>query len=228
MKGGMKCSMNISIVFLGGSRQLSGCDKIVLQLAEGATVQTAIELLKTKYPQLVPHFETVRWACNFEFVAPSHSLREGDEVALVPPVSGGAPRAVLTTETIAAQDVVARVSRSSVGATVVFIGTVRDHARGKRVQHLEYEAYVPMAQLQLEKIADDLSAVHSACEVAIAHRYGHIAIGEISVVIAAAAAHRDEAFVACREAIEKIKVDVPIFKRETTDDGAEFIAWGGG
>jgi molybdopterin synthase catalytic subunit len=115
-----------------------------------------------------------------------------------------------------------------VGATVLFVGTVRDHARGKEVRRLEYEAYVPMCERQLERIAERCGTAHGGAEVAIDHRYGPLDIGDISVVIAAAAPHRAEAFAACRQAIEEIKTDVPIFKRELTTDGDEWVGWGGG
>ncbi len=114
------------------------------------------------------------------------------------------------------------------GATVLFVGTVRDHSQGKAVTGITYEAYLPMAERVLEQVADELSSVEREVSVAILHRHGALKVGELAVVIAAAAPHRDDAFEACRAAIERVKKDVPIWKRETTADGEVWVGWSGG
>lgn len=220
--------MRVKVLFLGGSRGEVGTAEDELELPEGATVADAVQRIIQAYPVLAPRLSACRWARNFEFTEMSAPLADGDELALIPPVAGGAAATDLTEAPIVPERVMARVQAPSVGATVCFVGTVRDHARGKSVQRLEYEAYRPMADRQLERIAQACEADHPGVRMAITHRYGTLEVGEISIVIAAASAHRAAAFDACRQAIERIKVDVPIWKRELTTDGEEWVGWGGG
>jgi molybdopterin synthase catalytic subunit len=221
--------MRISVVYLGGSRSQAGRDRETVELRAGATVGDVAAWVASERPALAPLLESVRWAVNFEFAGLDERLSDGDEVGLLPPVAGGAPRAEITTEPIDPSRVIARVAHPDAGATVVFVGTVRRHARGKRVAQIAYEAYEPMAQRQLERIATACGdGDGGGVEVAITHRHGTLFVGEASVVIAASAAHREEAFAACREALEQIKADVPIWKREGTEEGEVWVGWGGG
>jgi molybdopterin synthase catalytic subunit len=152
-------------------------------------------------------------------------LSNGVEVAIIPPVSGGSEekRFVVSDRVIDPRRVEQLVIDDASGALVTFAGTVRDHARGKKVTALEYEAYPPAAEKMLEQIGDEIFERWGVRTVAIEHRYGLLQIGEISVVIAVSSAHREVAFDACRYAIERIKVLVPIWKREIYDDGAVWI-----
>lgn len=220
--------IEITVVYMGGSRSQSGCERESLKLAGGATVAQAAEQVVQRHPALSPYLPSVRWAKNYEFAAADDTLQDGDELALLPPVAGGTPRTRLTTEPIDAGALVHELSLPSVGATVLFVGTVRNHSRNQAVTRLEYEAYGPMAERQLERIAADCCQDHGGVELAIVHRFGRLEVGEVSVAIAAAAPHRDAAFAACRQAIERIKEDVPIWKREIAADGDAWVGWGGG
>ena len=122
----------------------------------------------------------------------------------------------------------AQVAGSAIGATLLFVGSVRDQARGKEVQRLEYEAYNPMAERQLERILGDVEREVGEVQLSVVHRHGVLQVGDIAVVIAASSPHRAEAFEACRAVIERIKVDVPIWKKEISSDGDEWVGWGGG
>ena len=220
--------MDIQAAYLGGARGQTGCAQETLCIPEGSKVADAIAIICERHPALKAHLETARWALNYEFVDSNTPLNPGDELALIPPVQGGAPRVLVTQKPLDLQSAVQSVVNETMGATVLFLGTVRNHNRGKEVQSLHYEAYVPMVEKQLEKIIDKIETKIEGTRLFIAHRYGDLGIGDISVLIAAASAHRAPAFDAAREAIEQIKVDVPIFKQEKTADGETWIGWGGG
>lgn len=220
--------MIVTVLFLGGSRIQAGCRETQLELPGGSTLGDLAQRVAKDFEALAPHLPQVRWAHNFEFAPPSTPLKDGDEVAVIPPVAGGAPSAAVTKDPIDVQAVVRDLAEPSVGATVFFVGTVRDHARGKSVQRLEYEAYEPMAARQLQRIATRCEEEHPDTRVQIIHRHGTLEVGDVAVVIGAASAHREQAFAACRQAIEHIKVDVPIWKKELTTDGEEWVGWGGG
>lgn len=220
--------MRITVVYLGGSRTQAGCDREAIDVEKGTTVADVAALVGKRHPQLAPLLESVRWARNYEFAASTESLSDGDEIALLPPVAGGASRVELTEDRLDPAAIIERVASPEVGATVIFVGTVRNHARGKSVSRIEYEAYQPMAERQLERIAEACCADRPSCDVSIAHRHGDLPVGEISVVITATAPHRSDAFDACRDALERIKVDVPIWKKEHAVDGETWVGWGGG
>lgn len=221
-------NVEITVVFLGGSRGDAGVSQQTLTLSPNATVADAAKKIAEQFPKLAPKLPSVRWARNFEFANLDETLVEGDELGLLPPVCGGAPRARLTRDPIDPAALLNEVSSDNSGATVLFTGTVRRHSHGRIVDRIEYEAYEPMAQRQLERIAERVCTENNANDVVIAHRHGTIVVGEVSVAIAAAATHRNEAFLACRAAIEAIKHDVPIWKREITDAGEIWESWGGG
>ena len=220
--------MNITVIYLGGSRSQSGTKSEIIQLQEGDSLSVAIDYISTAHPALVPYLSSVRWAINHEFATPQSSLSDGDEIALIPPVQGGSPRVLVTEDALDPTIALRAVASDDVGASILFVGTVRNHSRGKDVTKLEYEAYVPMVEKQLERIIGELEHEIEGARLFIAHRYGKLNVGDISIVIAAASAHRDEAYRASRAAIERIKVDVPIFKKELTTDGDTWVGWGGG
>jgi len=132
----------------------------------------------------------------------------------------------LTTERLRLDDVIAEVGSDETGGIVTFTGTVRSQSRGKTIVRLEYEAYEPMAEKKLDEIVRAVEAEVPGARVAVRHRLGTLVVGETAVVIAAAAPHRAEAFTACREVIERLKKDVPIFKKEIADDGEEWVGLG--
>jgi molybdopterin synthase catalytic subunit len=164
------------------------------------------------------------YAVNRQYTDPDRELSDGDEVALIPPVSGGSFR--LFDEPLDLDAAVAEVARDDAGAIATFVGTVRRHSRGRTVLHLDYEAYEEMAETVMAGIAEELERRHELSAVAIHHRVGRVEIGEASVVIAISAPHRAAALDACHEAIDTLKETVPLWKKEVYEGGEEWIGRG--
>lgn len=204
-------------------RDLSA-DRTQLLLNDGATIEDAWAELARRYPALTPHRPFVRAARNGAYAAWEEPLVEEDEVAFLPPVSGGggATRIGISEGPIDEAALVAGLAGDADGAVVSFVGRARNHADdGREVLELEYEAYGPMAERVLAEIASEAADRWDA-SVGIVHRIGRVPIGEASVVIVSAAAHRDAAYQASRYAIEAIKERLPIWKRERFSDGSEW------
>jgi MoaE-MoaD fusion protein len=168
--------------------------------------------------------EGLLYAVNRQYAERTQDLRDGDEVALIPPVSGGAFR--ITEEPLSLEAVVAEVADERAGGIATFSGTVRRQSRGREVSHLEYEAYAEMAEEVMTKLAADLESRYDLCAVAIHHRVGRVEIGEASVVIAVSAPHRQDALAACKDAIDTLKETVPLWKKEVYEGGEEWIGRG--
>ncbi len=164
------------------------------------------------------------YAVNKEYAEKTTELADGDVVALIPPVSGGA--FVLTEDPVSLDAVVGEVASEEAGAIATFSGTARKHSRGRVVSYLDYEGYEGMAEEMMEKLAGDLKERYEVQEIAIHHRVGRVQLGEPSVVIAVSAAHRADALAACKDAIDILKVDVPLWKKEVYEGGEEWIGRG--
>ncbi len=199
-----------------------------LDLPDGATVEDLLDLCEVLAPEQSIPWSSIAVAVNREYAPATRPLAEGDEVALLPPVSGGsaesAPPAsshiALTSDPISAAAIAQPLRRGDDGALVVFEGTVRNQTRGRRTLYLLYEAYPEMALARMKQLAADALKTYPIRDVAIVHRLGRLEIGESSVVIAVASAHRAAAFDACRWLIDTLKQTVPIWKKEFFEDGA--------
>jgi molybdopterin synthase catalytic subunit/molybdopterin converting factor small subunit len=173
---------------------------------------------------LGPEPDGLLYAVNKEYVERGHELADGDEVAVIPPVSGGSFR--LSADTLSLDAVVDEVRTDRAGAIATFVGTTRVYSRGRAVEHLDYEAYEGMAEQVMARIATELKDRYDVCEIAIHHRTGRVDIGDASVVIAVSAPHRQDAFAACREAIDTLKQQVPLWKKEVYEGGEEWVGRG--
>jgi molybdopterin synthase catalytic subunit len=206
-------------------REQLGKSKESIELADGSTVADALTIALAPSPRLRDAESKLMVMVDQRYQPRDYVLSDGVEVAIIPPVSGGdeGSRFRVTEDVLDPRAVEALVIDDAAGALVTFAGTVRNNARGKAVTALEYEAYPPAAEKMLAQIGEEIQERWGIDSVAIHHRYGLLQIGETSVVIAVSSPHRDAAFEACRHAIERIKVIVPIWKREIYADGAVWI-----
>lgn len=219
--------MNITIRYFARYREVAGKSSESFDLAEGTTVSQAGQALVARYPDLAEVLPRSIFAVNRQYVPAETPLSEGDELAFVPPMAGGAdpmqPVIRMTREPLDREAIIASVAHPEAGGIVTFEGVVRNHARGKQIRYLEYDAYPEMAERQMGEIAAEVARRWPESALAIVHRIGPLAIGEASVVIVAACPHRAEAFEACRYAIDTLKADVPIWKKEIYEDGEAWV-----
>lgn len=224
--------MQVRVLFFGVLKDLVGRGSEALTLHEQATARDVIQHYEQRFSSLKGTFGSIAISINQQYAQPGDRLRAGDEVALLPPVSGGAISASdLTRATEPAHVAIVhhqidtaaaleKVKQPEDGAVVVFEGIVRNHSRGRRTLFLEYEAYEPMALKEMESLAEQAHSRFQVRDVAIIHRLGRLKIGETSVLIVVASAHRAAAFEACRWIIDTLKRTVPIWKKEHFEDGA--------
>lgn len=217
--------MRVTILYFAAARERAGVSTEALDLPDGATAAQALAAVCALHPALQAVAGKLRLAVDQDFAQPDRKLRDGCEVALIPPVSGGAGGHRVGPEPIAVEAPLREVEGTDCGAVVSFTGTVRASNHGKAVVRLEYEAYPEMALRVFEQISAQARERWGA-RLAIHHRTGTLRPGEVSVVIAAAAAHRGDAFDACRHAIEALKKDAPIWKQEFYPDGSSWVGLG--
>ena len=228
--------MKITLRLFGSLREAVGESNLQVELSDGALVADVRSWLAERCPLVEKLGDRLAASVNLEIADQQDVLEDGDEVAFLPPVAGGdgssdtsdtsdAPvkRCTISDQALDENEVARRVEGPDAGGVVSFIGRVRNHARGQSIEHLEYEAYPAMAELEMEKIADQAAKTWPGTRVAIAHRVGRLEVGDAAVVVVAASAHRGEAFEACRFAIDTLKVTVPIWKREVATDGAYWV-----
>ncbi|HEU0032930.1 MAG TPA: molybdopterin converting factor subunit 1 [Kofleriaceae bacterium] len=222
--------MRITVLYFAVFRERLGRSEEIVELPDGKRVQDAIAELAAKHPAIAALHGKFRVAVNEEMTDDDQLLHDGDELALIPPVAGGVDRVDrhvrLLDEPLSLDRCVAAVSGAGMGGIVTFTGTVRRHSRGTIVERLEYEAYGTMAVREMTRLCDEIEAEIAGTRLAVEHRVGTLAIGDIAVVIAAAAPHRAEAFTACRAMIDRLKDRVPIWKKEIGEDGAEWVGLG--
>jgi molybdopterin synthase catalytic subunit len=208
-------------------RELAGTDTASVELPAGSNVADVFDAVAKLYPGLASDRNSLRVALNQEFVDWDKPVADGDEVAFIPPVSGGAHGAgvlfELTARPLDARRMETAVAHKGAGAICTFTGVVRDSSRGRSVTHLEYEAYAEMATAQMRKIADEIAEQWPEARVAMAHRTGRLEIGEPSVVVSVSTPHRAEAIAACKWGIDRLKETVPIWKKEHANDGTYWI-----
>lgn len=216
--------MPLTLLYFAAAREAAGTSREALDASPG-TVADLRRALVERHPGLARVLPRCRIAVNQEMVGDADAVPAGAEVAVIPPVSGGAPTCRVVEQPLSLGEAVERVRSPARGAVVTFQGDVRGETKGRRVTHLEYEAYLPMAERSLAHIAGQIEAEHGAA-VAIIHRVGTLRPGEAAVVIACAAPHRTPAFRACEAAIERLKREVPIWKREVFDDGSVWVGLG--
>jgi len=231
----MTAQTTIKVLFFGAARDATGAEEISFELPDSSTVATAREVIIGKYPALARFGKSLLLAVNQEYAEPHRQIRDGDELAIFPPVSGGdevAQTSVcdssqdffeLTTDPIDVGAVARRVVLAQCGATVTLDGYAREWTSGRRTLYLVYEAYSPMALSQLKKLGAQAHDRFDIAHIGIVHRTGRLEIGETSVVISVSAPHRRAAFEACEWAIRELKRTVPIWKKEVFEDGEIWV-----
>jgi MoaE-MoaD fusion protein len=212
--------MRVRVLFFGMLKDLAGSSSDSLELPEGAAVRDVLEHYKKSIPGFGKSLSSLAVAVNQQYAEVETKLKPDDEVALLPPVSGGSGRALIVRDPIDRQSVLERIKRGEDGSAVVFEGVVRNQTHGRKTLYLDYEAYEEMALRQMEGLAEQALKQFQVREVVLVHRLGRLEIGETSVLIVVASAHRAASFDACRWLIDTLKRTVAIWKKEYFEDGA--------
>lgn len=213
--------MKVKVLFFGLTRDLTGLEQEEVEIPEGVSLGDLRRQYEGRFPRLREISRSLIASLNQEIAQPAEVLRDQDEVAFLPPVSGGAGDDVcqITREVIQTSHLAGYLKSDPDGAVVVFEGIVRNHSQGRRTLYLEYEAYEPMALRTMREIGEETHRNFPIDRIAMVHRVGRLEIGETSVAIVVASPHRKEAFEACRYAIDRLKQIVPIWKKEHFEDG---------
>jgi molybdopterin synthase catalytic subunit len=219
--------MKVQVRLFARYREAAGRDRVELELPDGGTAEAAWDAVSRRFPVLGPYRPFTLFAVSNDYVGADHRLREGDELSLFPPVSGGAPDTDsihVTTEPLSKGAMMDAVSDPAAGAVVLFSGVVRDQTGGRRVKFLEYEAHVPMAEAKMREIAVAMrQRWPDLIRIAMVHRIGRLEIGESSVMITVSSPHRRQAFEAGQFAIDTLKETVPVWKKEYFEDGEIWV-----
>ncbi len=219
----------ITIKLFATLRERARASHLTREMPDGASVGELWQRLKEEFPDLAGYRDSVRFAVNQEYVEADFRPRAGDEVAFIPPVSGGSDAPAwlgpirIVRERVDIEALEHAVGDPTAGAICTFIGTTRENNAGRKVIRLEYEAYEPMALSEMRKLAEEAGRRWPIVRIAITHRVGLVEIGETSVAIAVSSAHRAEAFEACRFAIDRLKEIVPIWKKEHFEGGEVWV-----
>lgn len=227
--------MKIEVLFFGMAKEIAGGPSATAEMPNGATVQALFDHFAGQFPALKDMSRSIVLAVNRKFVPRAHLLADGDEVAFMPPVSGGTGPWTemiedpaghffsITHERIDAAALQAKLVQGRDGAVVIFDGVVRDNSKGRRTLYLEYEAYEPMAVEVMAGIGRELAAAHEISRIGIVHRTGRLEIGESSIAVVVASPHRKAAFEACAEAMDRVKRLVPVWKKEYFEGGEVWV-----
>ena len=223
--------MRVRVRLFARYREALGRERLEIDLPEGGTVESAWSAIADRHPELAPYRPFTLFAVGHDYVAADHRLRPDDELCLFPPVSGGADADIyrVVAELLSPDAIAAAVDEPGAGGIVIFSGVVRNETGGRPVKFLEYEAHAPMAEVKMREIGETVRGRWPDVKrVAMLHRVGRLEIGEASVLIAVAAAHRGDAFEACRYAIDTLKQTVPVWKKEHFEDGEVWVGLQGG
>ena len=223
--------MRVRVRLFARYREALGRERLEVDLPDGGTVESAWSAVADRHPELAPYRPFTLFAVGQDYVSPEHRLRPDDELCLFPPVSGGAGGDIyrVVTAPLSPDTIAAEVDDPAAGGIVIFSGVVRNETGGRPVKFLEYEAHASMAEVKMREIGESLRARWSGVKrVAMLHRIGRLEIGEASVLIAVSAAHRGDAFEACRYAIDTLKRTVPVWKKEHFEDGEVWVGLQGG
>ena len=228
--------MRVQVLFFGMLRELIGCSSEEIEVAPGSRLETVFERYASQFPRLREMKGSIVLARNQEFAAPDVELEDGDEVALMPPVSGGSGEAEwlvshrdersfygITREKLDSRLLVSELQADSDGAVITFEGVVRNHSDDRQTRYLDYDCYVPLAVKKMQEIGNDILGKYDVRAVGIVHRIGRLEIREASVIIVVASAHRRAAYDASLEAINRVKKLVPIWKKEYFTDGEVWV-----
>lgn len=215
--------MKVRVRVFGALAERVGRDERTVELPEGSTGADLIRVIGEQHPDTAPLLGRISIAVNLEVVPPERPLAVDDEVALLPPVAGGARVLVGLRDSPSIEEAVEAVAASEAGATAVFVGTVRDHSEAGAVDLLEYSAYEEMAAVVLRQIGEEAAEKWGLAGVAILHGVGSIAVGQPTMAVACAAPHRDEAFDACRYVVDQVKRRAPVWKKERGPWGERWV-----
>ncbi len=217
--------MRVAVRLFARYREETGLERVEVEVPDGGTVESAWAAVVARHPQLAPYRPYTLFAIGTDYVSPDAPLRSGEEICCFPPVSGGADDLYqVTDQPLSEAALTAAVAHPEAGGIVVFSGVVRNETGGRPVKFLEYEAHAPMAEAKMREIGKAVRARWpSVKQVAMVHRVGRLEIGEASVMVAVSAAHRREAFEACRFAIDRLKESVPVWKKEHFEDGEVWV-----